>query len=482
MNDKELLEMGTGEISDAQIGIISKFLKDFILSAKDIRSAKIAPKPDPTILAELEKIGIPNKGRNYEDVANELVRDVFKTSSLLQHPKYLSFVTSAVSPYSIMGSILSSIYNINAGGSELSLGANLIEEKLVKWMAERAGYNPETCSGIFTSGGSISNLTGMIAGREDKLNENKDLPIACAFASDQAHSSIVKGMKMMGLRKDQIISIPSDENFRIKLDVLEEEIQKAIKEGKKPFLLIGTMGTTNTGTIDPLVEMGEIAKKYNMWFHVDGAYGGSLLISNIYRNLAKGLELSDSFSWDTHKWALQTYSCSTVIVKDKKKLVSAFNEHPEYLLDVINSEHVDGWDRGIEMSRPTRSIKLWFTLQALGTDRMADIIDYSFLKANVCKREIEKKDWWEITSEPNCGCITFRFAPKGVDENLYNNLTKRIAETISEEGSAYIVTTILRGKRVLRVSLVNGNTSVEDVIEVVDALNNVAERVLKELF
>ena len=292
--------------------------------------------------------------------------------------------------------------------------------------------------------------------------------------------SLIKGMKMMGLRKDQIKVIPSDEKFEINVKLLTKEIEKDVKEGKRPFLIVGTCGTTNTGSIDPVDDLALLAKKYDMWLHYDGAYGGSIFFSEIYKNLGKGMEQVDSFSWDTHKWSLQGYSSSTVIAKDRDAWINTFNEHPEYLEDVRQSEHLDGWDRGIEMSRPFRAIKLWFTLQCLGTDRLADVIDYSFFNATTMEKELLKNDYWEIMAPSKCAALNFRLAPKNVKPMYYDEMTHKLSELINDEGYAYILTTTLRGNTCCRVCLINGNTTTEDILNTVEHLNKFAKKLIKE--
>ena len=262
---------------------------------------------------------------------------------------------------------------------------------------------------------------------------------------------------------------------------LEEAIIKDRQDGKIPFLVVGTLGTTNTGTIDPLSEIGDIAKKYNLWFHVDGAYGASSLISPIYRNASKGIEKSDSLTWDTHKWLMQTYSCSTLLVKDKDKLVNAFVEHPEYLEDVASSDHVDGWDKGPEMSRPHRAIKLWFTVQATGIHLLEEMIEYSFYNAVMVWRELEKRDNWEIISKPSCGTINFRYAPKGLTSEELNELNLNITKEINKSGFAYIVTTTLNDKKTIRMCMINANSTPEDILETLDLLDEIAKKLTNEM-
>ena len=458
-----------------QLNSLQKRLYEAIDSHKYIKDKPIFISPTEEEIKELEKIGIPEEGRDALQVEEELMKYVFRTQALLQHPRFFSFVASAVSPYSIAGSILTDIYNPNAGSYTLSPCANIIEEKMCAWLASYAGYPEKTCGGIFLSGGSISNMSAIIAARTNKLDEF-DIPKGVAYFSDQTHSSIKKDLRMLGFRKDQIVILKSDKDFKLDVNELEKAIIKDKKEGRIPFLVIGNLGTTNTGTIDPLSDIADIAEKYNLWFHVDGAYGASSLISQIYRNLSKGIERSDSLTWDTHKWLMQTYSCSTLLVRNKQTLIDAFVEHPEYLEDISSTDHVDGWDIGPEMSRPQRAIKLWFTVQATGTRILEDIIDYSFYNAKMVQNELEKRDNWEIISKPCCGAINFRYAPKGLSPNELNELNLSITKEINNSGYAYIVTTTLNDMKTIRMCMINANSTAEDIITTVEKLDDIAKQ------
>lgn len=478
MLDKKQFDIEMENARQSQIEDLADYLSGYIKSYSRIRDKSINPDTDEDAIKRIENMSIPQKGRDIKEATDELVNDVLKHSMLIQHPRFFSFVASAVSPYSLAGAILTDIYNPHGGGWSTAPGACLIEEKLIKWMGHFASFPEETCGGLFVSGGSMANLTALIAARNCKLGEY-EYPNGVAYLSDQTHSSVSKGLRLIGFRHDQIIKIPTDDDFKMRTDLLEEHIQKDIAEGKKPFVVIGTLGTTNTGTIDPLSEIGDICKKYDLWFHIDGAYGGSILFSDIYRNLAAGIEKSDSFSWDTHKWALQTYSCSSIIVRDKIHLLNAFSEHPEYLEDIVNAEHPDPWNLGQEMTRPHRSLKLWLTLQALGTDKLADIVDYSFFNARKAEKELLSREGWEITSKPSCGAITFRYVPKGYTDEQIDNLTSEICNAINKSGYAYIVTSTIKGKRIIRLCFVNGNTTTEDVISTIEKLDEIAHKLTK---
>ena len=478
MFDRLEFDKKNEEETKRQLVSLQNRLYEAIKAHGEIRNAAIFTSPSEEEINEFNAIQIPEEGRNALEVEEELVKYVFTKQALLQHPRCFSFVCSAVSPYSIAGSILTDLYNPNAGSFNLNPCAGLIEEKLCKWMGSYAGYPQETCSGIFLSGGSISTMSAFIAARVNKLNEF-DIPKGVAYLSDQAHSSVRKALRMLGFRNDQIVILKSNDEFKMDVQLLEQAVIRDKDEGKLPFLVVGTIGTTNTGTIDPLSEIGDVAKKYNLWFHVDGAFGGSSLISPIYRNYSKGIEKSDSLTWDTHKWLMQTYSCSTLIVKDKQTLVDAFVEHPEYLEDVSSTEHIDGWDKGPEMSRPHRAIKLWLTVQATGTHLLEEMIEYSFHNAKMVQHELEKRENWEIISKPSCGTINFRYAPKGLSLEELNELNSNITKAINDSGYAYIVTTTLNEMKTIRMCMINANSTTDDILNTISLLDQMAKKLYK---
>lgn len=478
MNREEFenkMKEGMDEIVDG----ISNFVADGVKLNARIRDLPISPsKSDGAEF--IYNTEIPVHGRNTDEVARELFANVFSNALLSQHPRFFSFVASAVSPHSLVGAIMTDIYNIHGGGWSGAPGACAIEEKLIKWMGGLAGYETETCGGIFTSGGSMANMSAMIAARDNRLEET-EFPIGTVYFSDQAHSSVAKGFKMIGLRKDQRIVIPSDDNFRMRTDLLEKAIEEDIAAGRKPFMVVATMGTTNTGSIDDLRKVGAIATKYNLWFHVDGAFGGSILLSKKYKAFYAGIEMSDSLSWDTHKWLMQVYSCSSLIVKDKKNLLNSFAEHPEYLEDLRDEEHSDPCNLGPEMTRPHRGIKLWCTVQAMGTEMLSAVVDYSMNNAIIAMEELIQRPNWDIISKPSCGTINFRYEPTSLPTERIDELNKEISEEVNKSGYAYIVTTTLKGKRVLRMCAINANTTADDVRNTIACIDEIARRLSEKL-
>jgi len=479
MLDRLKFDENTIKAYKQQIEKIQEILTEQLQVNSNIRDMPVAPEIDLEAIKRIEQTDIPKVGRDGAKVAEQLIDDVFSNAMLIQHPRFFSFVASAVSPYSLAGAILSDIYNLHGGAYSIAPSACLIEEKLVKWMGGLAGYPEDTCGGIFVSGGSISTMSALIAARTAKL-KHEDLLRGTVYFSDQTHSSVEKALRMLGFADEQMVKIETDEDFKVRVDLMQEAIERDLKAGKKPFAIIGNLGTTNTGTIDPLDKLADLKEKYDLWMHVDGAYGGSSLISPIYSNLAKGIERSDSLTWDTHKWLMQTYSCSTLIARDKQTLLNAFTEHPEYLADVSSQDHCDGWDMGPEMSRPHRGIKLWYTVQALGTDLLEEIVEYSFENSKIVYKMLKERANWEIISKPSCGTINFRYHPEGYSEEQLDALTMKISEEINKTNYAFIVTTTLRGKKVLRMCMINSNTDINDVTSTVELIDDIAKRLVQK--
>lgn len=342
-------------------------------------------------------------------------------------------------------------------------------------MCSLAGY-PKESGGLFVSGGSIANLTALTAARDNKLTYEQRK--AVIYISDQTHASVSKGLHIIGFCKNQISIIPTDNSFRMDTTALEEAIKKDIALGRKPFAVVASAGTTNTGSVDPLREISSICKKHNMWLHVDGAFGASVLLSKKYKKYLDGIELSDSLSWDAHKWLLQTYGCSVVLVRNRSVLVDSFAAHPEYLKDAETSqEGIEFWDLGPELTRPARSLKLWITLQVMGSKKIGQSIEHGCEMAKLAEDRISALPNWEIVSSAKLGIVNFRFLPKSkTTENDVDKINQEISKEITASGYAQVFTTDLQGKKVLRMCTINPNTTQEDICHTIEMLNNIAKK------
>ena len=459
---------------------VDDFVHDFCIQKHVEDSTPVLQLSGDDQLKKIESIGIPKKGRPVEEVVREMEQEVFRYCGDNNHPRFFGFVPGPASCVSWLGDVMTSAYNIHAGGSRLAPTVNCVEQQVIRYLADLAGFG-EKAGGIFVSGGSMANITALTAARDRKLTED-NLHLGVAYVSDQTHSSVAKGLRVIGITESRLRTVPTDENFRMNTAELEKAVEKDIADGFIPFVVIGTAGTTNTGSIDPLCEIAEICKKYGMWFHVDGAIGASVLMSEKYRDLVRGIELADSLSWDGHKWLFQTYGCAAVLVKDVNDLYRSFHVSPEYLKDVeSDKEHINMFDIGIELTRPARGLKLWMTLQVLGTELMGSAIEQGFKQAKWAEEAVRSKKNWEIVSPAQLAMLNFRYAPEDLSEEQKDALNEKISSRLNESGYAAIFTTVLRGKTVLRICAIHPETTREEINRTIDLLDEYAAEEYRRL-
>lgn len=454
---------------------IETFVHGFLKEKREIHSNKVIWQTSDEQMEKVENMEIPKEGRAAEEVIREMTENVYQYRGDANHPRFFGFVPGPASSISWLGDIMTAAYNIHAGGSKLAPTVNCIEQKLLKWLCEKAGFTGKRAGGVFVSGGSMANITALTAARDNKLTD-KNLFLGVAYISEQTHSSVAKGLRIIGITDKRIRRIPVDSEFRMDTEKLREAIEKDKKAGYIPFAVVGTAGTTNTGSIDPLEKISDICKEYGLWFHIDGAYGGSVLLSSKYRELLKGTELADSLSWDAHKWLFQTYGCAMVLVRDIKTLYHSFHVNPEYLKDLEGDlENVNTWDIGMELTRPARGLKLWLTLQILGTDLIGSAIEHGFSLAQWAEGALQTKENWEIVSHAQLAMINFRYNPADFTEEEKDKLNEMVSECILESGFAAVFTTVLNGKTVLRICALHPEATKEDMERTIELLDQYAK-------
>ena len=470
MEGKEFI-LNSLQLEDA----VKDFVHDFCMEKHTtMHTQPVITEANQIQIDKIKKIGFQEKGRDVNEVVKEMEDEIYKYCGNSVHPRFFGFVPGPSSCVSWLGDIMTSAYNIHAGGSKMAPVINCVEQEVIRWMAKQAGFG-ESAGGIFVSGGSMANMTALTAARDKKLDD-ETLRFGTAYISDQTHSSVAKGLRVIGISNKRIRKIPTDSNFRMKIDELNKAVEQDIADGFIPFVIVGTAGTTNTGSIDPLNEIADICQKHEIWFHVDGAYGGSVLASKKYHDLLKGVERADSISWDAHKWLFQTYGCAAVIAKDIKDLYRSFHVNPEYLKDIeSNNDFVNLWDIGIELTRPARGLKLWLTLQVLGTDLVSSAIEHGFKLAEWAQEEVEKKKDWEIVSPAQLAITNFRYAPADVSPEEQDIINEEAAEKMRESGYAAIFTTVLNSRTVIRMCAIHPETSHSDIQTTIMLLDKYAQ-------
>lgn len=413
---------------------------------------------------EIDQLEFTDEGHNTEEMFKVLTDKVMHHRNKPEHPRNFTFIPGPAREESKLAALVTDYYNPNAASHYIASGAVYVEQKLIQFLCEQAGF-PKSASGIFVSGGSGANMGAAIAARDSRVNLD-EITSATVYISDQAHYSVNKGLQIVGIPDHRIRRVETDDAFRIIPEKLDEMIQEDINNGFKPFMVIATAGTTNAGVIDPLSEIGDIAQKYNLWFHVDGAFGASVLLSKTHRHLLEGVSKADSLTWDGHKWLFQTYSCAMLLVKDRRHLLNSFCHTPEYLADAQMDEQINPWDLSFELSHPARGVKLWFTLMTLGTQKISDLIDRGFENGEWVQDIVKSKPYYEIITPAQLGVINFRYYDSTKTLEELNRINSDLSEKMNESGYAHIVTTQLDGKIVLRIVALSPETRKDEIEKV----------------
>ncbi|MEM1257276.1 MAG: aminotransferase class V-fold PLP-dependent enzyme [Bacteroidota bacterium] len=418
----------------------------------------------------------PQEGTDPKKVLDFVLENVMANSTLMSHPKSYSFVPGPSNYVSVMADALATGFNIFSGGWAASPAAAELEIITIQWLLKIFGFPPKKGGGIFTSGGSMANLTALATARNIKCG--KDFSNAVIYLSDQAHSSNIKAIRVLGFREEQVRVIPTDSEFNFALNKLKNCIAKDRLQGLYPFCLIGSAGTTNTGTVDPLSEMAKISKKEHLWFHIDGAYGAAAILAPKGKKALKGIEKADSLTIDPHKWLFQPYEMGCLLVRNHKYLSHTFTEKPEYLRDIEgNTSEINFYDLGIQLTRRFRALKFYMSIKTFGLKAFQDAVVYNIEIAENIEELLRGSEKWQIVHPATLAIINFRFNPihKNYDEPMLDTINQYISEKVMRSRKALLVTTILNNQIVLRMCLINPRTTVEDIKETIQLCEAFAE-------
>lgn len=386
-------------------------------------------------------------------------------------PLFVAYIGSTGLEAGVLGEALAAAYDVNMAASAGAV--EHIERQALWWMAEFIDF--PAADGAFTSGGMTSNLTALLAAREQALPGARHRGVvpgsASVYVSAEAHHSVVRGVEVCGLGSDSIRSIPVDAASRMRVDLLDETLAADVAAGKAPVAVVATAGTTLTGAVDPLAAIADTCARHDVWLHVDGAYGAPAAGTPSRRHLFAGLDRADSVTIDAHKWMGVQKSCSLVLVRREQALEAAFRHEESYLLheqDAAN--HVD---RTLEYSRPVRSLKLWLALRTYGADQYRRWLDHTVALTEHVTAILDEAADFELLHEPQLTTVCVRHLPDraGVDLDEHN---AALARAITADGRGYVAAAVLRGQVCLRLTFVNFRTTTDDLDELVAALRECA--------
>lgn len=409
----------------------------------------------------------PEQPADPQALVKRLTGTTFETMLHVDHPRFFAFVPSPGNFVSAMADALASGYNNFVGTWFAGSGAAEIELVTIDWLRELCGM-PDTAGGLFVSGGSMANMTALALARATRFAGGFERGVV--YYSDQTHSAVDRGLRVLGFTPAQFRKLPVDDAFRIRLDALAAEVAADRAQDREPFCVVANAGTTNTGAVDPLPELARFCREQNLWLHVDGAFGAAAVITAEGRKALAGLELADSIALDPHKWLFQPFEIGCVLVRDRRQLKDVFRVTPEYLRDVHRfQEEVNFCDHGIQLSRGFRALKLWLSLKTFGLAAFREAIEWGMHLARVAERRLRESGRWEIVTTAQLGIVSFRW--KESDE-----ITHRLVADMMADGFALLTSTKLHGRPALRFCTINPRTTEEDIVRAVERLEALAAK------
>lgn len=385
--------------------------------------------------------------------------------------RFMGYIPGGGLYHSALGDYLAAVFNRYSGYFFASPGAVQMENMLVRWMAQVIGY-PETAFGSLTSGGSLAHLSGIVTARDAYQIEGKRIRTAIVYMTDQVHHSVGKALQIAGLGSCIQQIIPVDDRYRMRADVLAEIVALDRRAGRKPWLLVASAGTTNTGAIDPLPELSKIAAANDMWLHVDGAYGAFFALCDEGRRKLGGLEESNSVVMDPHKTLFLPYGTGAILVRNGRQLVNAFQGEADYLQDGNNApEEISPADVSPELTRHFRGPRLWLPLMLAGVAPFRAALAEKLLLARYFYEKIQTVPGFEVGPPPDLSVATFRYMPRRGDADDFN---RRLVQAIQQDGRVFLTSTRLGNKFVLRIAVGVFRTHLDQIEQAIDVLSEKA--------
>lgn len=406
-------------------------------------------------LARVLREGLPQTGAPFDKLISDFVRRVAPRSLNTASPGYLAYIPGGGLLHSAVADLVSDAVNRYVGVWVAAPGLAQLESNVVDWFCEIVGYgrSPRP-GGLLTTGGSIANLVALVTARENRLGE--DFSRGVVYVSDQAHHSVLKAARFAGLRESQVRVIASDEKFRMRAADLRAAIDKDKSGGLAPFMLIAAAGTTNTGAVDPLAEMADVAKEHGLWLHVDGAYGGFFAMTDRGRKILAGIERADSVTLDPHKSLFLPYGTGALVVRDADQLRRAHAMRATYLPPSPDDALcTDFADLGPELSRDFRGLRVWLPIKMHGIGVFREQLDEKLDLAREACDAIRAMPGIEIVAEPELSLFAFRCESDARTREVMNEINRR--------QRVFVTGTTVRGHFVIRACVLSFRTHADRI-------------------
>lgn len=402
---------------------------------------------------------------------NGLVDKVLSHSINFHSKGYMGHQVAVTLPVTVLTSALMAYMNNCTTVYELGMAGNAMEKVVISHMAEKFGYE-DGSTGFVASGGSMGNLTALVTARTSSGIGEEDYHRLAVMVSSEAHYSVERAARIMGIQSDHIIKVPVGPDCAVEAEALEEAYQKAAEEGKMVFCVVGCAGTTSVGAFDDLDAIADFAERHQIWFHVDGAHGGAAIFSGKYRNLLHGIERSDSLIVDFHKMMMTPPLSTAVIYNGRNKKVSEFSPHAEYLWrDQLSEEWWNSAKHTLECTKPITILHTYAIMRLYGDQIYEQNVDVLFDKGKEFADMIRDHDHMELALEPKSNIVCFHYTADGIDEEEVN---RKIADRLLADGTYYVVSTAVKGSFYLRITLMNPFTEREQMEDLIEKIQRYA--------
>jgi len=423
----------------------------------------------------------PTRGEDMEAVFRDFEKVILPGMAHWQHPGWFAYFPANNSPASVLGEMLTAGLGAQCMVWKTSPAAAELEEAVLDWLSQMIGL-PQGLAGVIQDSASTATLCALLSARERTtgFGSNDDglrVPLT-VYASEEAHSSIEKGVKIAGYGRKNLRRIPTDDTFALLPGRLEEAVVRDKDAGLVPACVVATVGTTSSGALDPLAPIGEVCRRHGLWLHVDAAWAGTAALLPEMRGIIDGVEAADSFVFNPHKWMLTNFDCSAYYVKDPAALVRTFEILPEYLKTGVDAKVKNYRDWGIPLGRRFRALKLWFVIRSYGVEGLQAMVREHLRLARVVEGWVVADARFELLAPVALGLVCFRLND-GRDESALNTLNQALLDRINGTGRVFLSHTTLRGKFTIRLVVGQRTTAERHVREAWDLIDSAAGELLR---
>ena len=399
---------------------------------------------------------LPEAGASLDEVLNTVFDDAAPISYNTAGPGYLAYIPGGGVPASAVASLIADSVNRYVGVWLAAPGFVQLEVNVIRWFCEIVGY-PADSGGILTTGGSMANFTALVTARRERLPE--DFLVGTVYVSAQTHHSVVKAAMLAGLPERNVRTVPTNERCQMRLGDLAKRIEQDRRKGLQPFFVVGNAGTTNTGAVDDLVGLADLAEREGLWLHHDAAYGGFFMLTERGRQVLRGIERADSITLDPHKGLFLPYGSGSLLMRDPLALRRAHSTFADYMPAMQDDwDLVDFCQLSPELSRDFRGLRAWLPIKLYGIEAFRNNLDEKLDLAEWATEQLRAIPGMQILAEPQLSLVAFRLAPPGRIEDQLNDLNERLLAEINRRKNVYLTPTTLEGRFALRICVLSFRT------------------------